>query len=245
VANLSAASAQLADAVALLDDALRRLARAESLGDGLSLQDLDTARTTVARAQASRDGAAARRDLALVQLGHHTLRAPFPGEVASLEPEVGETVGSSAAVARVVDTSGLVITVGLLDDEVGRTEAFTVRDGTESVPATVLHVAPAADPRTLTWPVELSVPSTGGLRAGRTAQVTAAISGVGGVRVPVAAVAPDGAVWIVTDGVAQPSRVTILHERGGEAVVEGLAPGTDVVLRGAELSAGQAVTVVR
>lgn len=244
-ANLAVARAQLADSEALLTDAERRLERSETLGDGLSVQDLDAARTAVARALAARDGAAARRDLASVQLGHHVVRAPFAGEVASLGPEVGETVAPGAPVARVVDTSGLVVTVGLLDDEVSRAESFTVLDGTRDVPASLRHVAAAAEPRTLTWPVELDVPVTGSLRPGRTAQVRVSLSGGAGVVIPMSAIGPDGDVWTVVDGAARAEQVEILGERGGTAVVAGIAAGVDVVLRGTDLTDGQPVTVVR
>ncbi len=237
-ANLAAARAQVADAAALERDAEARRARVESLGDGVSPQDLDAAVTAVARAKAAHEAALAQRDLAAVRLSYLSVTAPFDGVVASLEPEVGETVPPGAPVARVVDDATLTVTVGMLD-EVARSMApgasFVVEVSGTEVTATVRHIAPAAEPETLTWPVELELDASAeaDLRPGLPVTVVARLPAAeGGVQIPVQAVGPSREVWTVSDGTLTVRRVEVLRERGTFAVVRGLEPGSQVMVRG-------------
>jgi membrane fusion protein (multidrug efflux system) len=251
-ANVRAARAAERESEAALADARSRLSRLEQLGDGASAQALDEARTAVLRAEAALEAATARRELAEVQRSYMTVRAPFAGEVVDLTPEVGETVAPGTPVARVVDVSGTEVEVGLVEDEVGAARAegttFQVRgpDGVER-PAELVHVAPAADPTTLTFDATLALEPDTSLRPGVPVDVVAELATAAtGVRVPVQAVGADDGVWVVSgDDTVRRVAVRRLRERGSDVVVSGLEPGDRVVVRGpGGLAEGQPVVVL-
>jgi len=251
-ASYAAASAALTDAEAVAGQAARQLERVMGLGTSASPAEIDAARVAAIRAEAAADGARARRELAAVSLEYTAITAPFDGEVASLGPEVGETVGPGVAAARVVDTEMLTLTVGLNEDELGAamsaSASFRVRSRVSAgreAPATLETLASAADPRTLSWPAELSVPGDAGLAAGATVEVIAELAApTADAAVPLRAVEAD-AVWLLREGAAWYTQVTVLAERGDFALVDGVSPGEQVIVRGqAGLRDGQRVVAL-
>lgn len=249
-AAVGTARAGVTDSEAQLQDAQQRWERLDSLGDLASEQDRTAARSAFHRAEAAVERARAQLQLAEVQRSYLTVRAPFAGEVAMLDPEVGETVAPGSPVARVVDTDGLEVTIGLLGDEVRSARdpntRFEVRSGTTTVPATVDHVSPAADPQTLTWTVDLSVDPSPALIPGMPVTVLAGLASGGvGVEVPVQALRGDDQMWVVEGGVVRAATVRVLRETSATLVVDGVEAGSAVVIRGpASLRDGDPVQVI-
>lgn len=247
-ANLALAGAMVLEADALLAEARRQQTRVGAMGDGASQAQRDGAATALAQAEAASAAAEARRELASVHLAHLTVRAPFAGEVAWLEPEVGESVAAGAPVARVVDPSSMRVVVGLLEDEVGFARdggaRFAVRAGATSVPATLVHVAPAASPRTRDWAAELQVEGAP-FPMGVPVEVTLSLPSPSdaGILPPKAVV--DGGVWLFDGGWVHRRAVDIVAEHRDGLLVRGVDVGDQVVLyAAADLEDGGAVVLL-
>lgn len=232
-AQLTTARAAVDEAEAVLADARRTFERVSSLGDGASEAQKDSAATGVARAEAAVARARGQRDLAQVNLDEMTVRAPFAGEVVLLDPEEGESVAAGQPVARVVDASHLTVKVGLLEDEVrrvrpGETRVEVAAEGARWA-GVLAKVAPAADPRTLQWDAELRLDDAD-LPAGSPVTVHLALPApTAQALVPSAAVSDAGEVWVVEGEVVHRTTVTRRGDVDGGVLVDGLAPGTDVV----------------
>ncbi len=247
-ASLRLAGARLGETEAVAEEARATNTRVLALGDGASESQRMAARTGVLRAEANVAAARATRDLAVVELDHLTLTAPFAGVLSWLEPEVGESVGAGTPVARVVATERNRVVVGLLEDEVTRLKIapirFEVSAGGIGVEATLQSVAAAADPRTLDWRAELvteGAPFAPGTPVSVRLQLPQAAEGL---LVPPSAV-HDGQVWVLRDDRAQRVPVETVGESAGGLHVLGIEPGERVVVHGAaELEEGAAVVVV-
>lgn len=248
-AMLASAEAALADAIAARDEVERRKGRVIALGDGASDAQRDEVLSGLARAEAAVARAEAERDRARVNLADHTLRAPFDGELVSLDPEVGESVGTSSPIARMVDARALRVEVGLLSDELegARAEgaAFEVQIGGRAWPAELVHVAPAADPRTGTWLATLRLaegpapgtPVTVGIQLPR-------VGLDGAVSLPREAL-HEGVVHLVEDGRIREVAVDLVDARGARVLVAGLPADARVVtFHNDPLSEGDEVVVV-
>ena len=243
-AQLDLASAGVLDARAQLAEAERRLERLAALGDAASEADVDAARTAVERLEVGVDAKLAQHSLAEVQLSHMTLRAPFDGTLALLAPERGEVVGPGTPVARVVSRDERVVRVGLLEDEVMAVDGtrFSVAGQGAVWPASLRHVAPAADPRTLTWEAELGVDAD--VPAGLTVEVNVVLPVPDGtVVLPVAALR-GSTVAVVEDGVVVEHDVVVQAEQASTVWVTGVDAGDSVVIRGPELADGTRVVAV-
>lgn len=248
-ANLHQAKAALADAEAVLESAGRSLTRLEALGDAVAPATLDDGRTGLSRATAARDAAQAQVELASLAVEWSTIRAPFAGTVAALEPDVGELVGQGTPVGRVVDQTGFEVRISLLEDAVRTARdprtRFAVIEGPHRWEAILQSLSPAADPRTQAWHAVLELSPGEGLLAGLPVTVEAELAQpTAQARLPLRAV-QDGAVWVVVDGKATRRQVTVIAEGTPEMLVDGVAPGDRVILRGpADLAEGRAVQVV-
>lgn len=247
-ANLALADAAVLEAEAVLAESRRQQTRTEAMGDGASQAQRDGAATALAQAEAAAAGAQAQRELASVHLSHLTVRAPFAGEVAWLAPEVGEAVPAGGPVARVVDPSSMRVVVGLLEDEVGFARAggasFEVRAGATSVPAELVHVAPAADPRTRDWSAELLVAGAP-FPLGVPVEVRLELPSVSDAGLLPPRAVSGGAVWRFEGGTVTRQSVDVVAEHRDGLLVRGLAVGDQVVLyAAADLEDGGSVVLL-
>lgn len=248
-AGLRLAAAQVAEARAAADDANRSLSRIETLGDGASTAQRESAQAAADRAAAMHASAVANQDLATVRLDHMTLRAPFDGQLSWVGPEIGEMIGPGTPVVRMVDVSAYKVTVGLTHDERVAAEApnsqfeLLIRD--RRVAAERRSVAIAADPRTLDWAVELVVLAEPELVAGMPVTVAASLAAAPeAVSVPVAAV-HNKTVMVVSENVLRHVDIEVVGEDAGALFVRGVNSGDQVVVRGARgLADGTAVVVL-
>jgi RND family efflux transporter MFP subunit len=207
------------------------------MGDGASGSSTDDAQTGLARSRVAVRAAQAQRDLAVLEVEHMTIKAPFDGEIASLSAEVGELVGAGNPLVRLVDHSTLRLDVGLVADEIAlardeRTQ-WIIRADSETYPASLEELSPAADPRTMDWRARLLVDASS-LAAGLPVDVVVKLpldeaTGV----VPYAALTDaDQAVWALRDDrVKRVPIVTVADVPGGVAVA-GVQSGEQVVVFG-------------
>jgi len=148
-------SAQLEQAEAQLEQADAELQRALTLGDLGSQSALDAARTRARVAKANASQARARLSRALV-------KAPFDGTIADIMVEPGEAAAPGSPVARLVILDPVTVILSVADrDVVALQPGIPVRVSTAAssnqYDGEISHVAPAADVRTRTFPVEVSV----------------------------------------------------------------------------------------
>lgn len=260
---LTIESADAAAARAALDQSATRLATAEAAhrravemmarGVGLEVERQEAeARLKEARTEHER----ARQSVALIGAGSGsrvTVRAPAAGIVMTIRVAVGATVAPGGeALVELGDPSRLQAVADVPEGELARVavgqdaevelQALAVR-----VPAKVQSVNPRVDSESrraqaylaLARPVE-------GLRAGMLAQVALRAAGPEGVTIPVSAVLiKDGKRRVVyverADGSFEPREVRTGRNRDGRvAILDGLAPGDRIVVRGALLLDTQA-----
>jgi len=230
--ELRIAEAALTDAQIVAEDAVRYLERVTHIGEAASGADLESAGSAVRRADAAVLAADGRRALASSNLRNMTLRAPFTGVVAWADAEPGQVVAAGAPVVRLVDTTTLVVDIGLLADEVALVapgQPATVTSGSTEVAAIITEVAPAANPHTRDWSARLSLQPTS-LPAGTPVQVVLSLpTSVQAALVPAEAV-KNGEVWVVSkERVVRRHPVKVVAEDRAGLLVTGLEPGLQVV----------------
>ncbi len=256
VADIEAAEA----ALALARTALERT-RGLRGSAAFSQQRLDETEQELRRQQALREAAQARLlraesslALAEIDLADARLHAPFAGTIIERDAHVGEYLQIGDPVVTVVNDHDLEIEAAVPTERVaglrpGVRVEFRLDDGSRHE-AEVRAVLPLENPRSRTRAVRFE-PFFG--------ETTKPIAGEQSltVRVPVGQPRdivtvhkdallsrPDGtSVFVVEDGMATPRPVTVGEAVGNRfEVVDGLAPGERVVIRGNErLRPGQAV----
>lgn len=152
-ARSAAARKEQAEAQAQLAEA--EVARLEQMGDLVSRQQLDQARTQQRLAKAN-------LDLARIGAERAQVRAPFDGVVGQISLEPGEIVAPGSPVARVVELDRVELSLSVADrDVVGLREGMAVMvqaDATaHSHRGTIQTISPAADLQTRTFLVKAIV----------------------------------------------------------------------------------------
>lgn len=220
-------------------------------------QDVARARATLTQAEAEikrADTTVAEIDY---RLTHAEIKAPFDGVVIARDAQPGAYMSVGTPVATLLDAANLEVEadvpVELVDGLTPGTEIAMTFDGGGTATARVRAVVPVQAISTRTRPVRFTadLSTVGAQRIARGKSVTLAVP-LGAPRnaltVPKDALVQAGTGWqvfTVKDGKAMPVRVSIGVSAGDRVVVEdGLAAGTQVVVRGNErLRPGQAVSV--
>jgi len=266
-AKLSEGNASLKKAALDLDRA-RTLFAAESL----TKPDFDAAQAAFDAAQARVVAAQAEIELAMSALRDTSLIAPATGVVLERKIEVGTLVGAGSVGFLLGDVSAVKARFGIPDsmiqtvtpgDRLGVT--IDALAGT-SFPGRVTALAPAADPHSRVFDVEVTIPNADGrLRPGmigtvalgpKTSDPTEAASHTQPLIVPLNAVVkapgdtPAYALLVIEqhgdDAVARMRRVELGEVMGnGVAVLKGAAQGDRVIVTGAnQLIDGERVRVI-
>lgn len=268
-AKVNQARSQQAEVEAAHTQAKQAFDRATTLYEKKSLTrgDYDAAKAAYESVLARRDGARALVAEAANALSDSTLRSPITGTVIKRMIEVGSLVGAGTPGFVVADTTTVKALFGAPDVVVRRLKVHqplaitTETYPNERFPGRVSNLAPAADPGSLVFDVEVTIPNQGGrLKPGMVASIeieNAADAPAAQVTVPLAAIVrsprkPDGyAVFVIEE------REGSAHARlrdvtlgamiaNGVAVTAGLRPGERVIVRGAKIVAdGEAVEVLR
>ncbi|MGM0558764.1 MAG: efflux RND transporter periplasmic adaptor subunit [Myxococcota bacterium] len=260
-AALNMAKASAGDAEVAIENLEQELARKKPLLETQviserEVEDLEARirqakqKLTVARAQ--QDQAAARLQNARENVRNSKIRAPFDGKIATRYVDLGTFVSPTQPVFRVV--SGDVYLK--IDVPEGDASAIAVGEkvsirmasfGGRDVPGEVARIAPAFDSRTRSLRVDIAIDEDAlsdeassklTIRPGMYAQAQIELGNrEDALTVPKQAILEerDGApyIWAVVDGVAEKRQLLLgLSSRSKAEVVEGLEPGTRIVLRG-------------
>lgn len=220
---------------------------------------LRTAEAQFRAAQAGESGAKAQFAGARIPLGNTAVTAPISGIVLARHIEIGTLVGPGTVAFTLADVSRMKVNFGVPDTQVtalrkGRPASILVDVMARSpLPGSITNIAPAADPRTRVFTVEVTVANPQQrLKVGMIATLDLPASGGNGERqkgegaaVPVAALirstasAAGYAVMVVTKEGAN----TVAHLRtvqvgvisGNQVRVQGVRPGDQIVTTGADL----------
>lgn len=258
-AKVSQAGAAVAEAEAARSAAEQALTRAEALYAARSLTkpEIEQARATLASIEARLAGARALVRESELARGDVELRSPIAGTVLRRSVEIGSLVAPGTPAFAVADTRSVRVVIGVPDTmlhrfRIGARERVT----SDAVPerrfeGRITKLSPTADQRSRLFDVELTVPNDDGtLRAGMVATLEA--SETGGepageaLTLPLSAVVrpPTGgdgyAVFVVEEapgGLIARTRPVRLGGLVGNriAIIEGLAAGERVVVRGATI----------
>lgn len=258
---------QQAEADAGLAQAKQAYDRASSLYERKSLTraELEAARAAYEAMVAKRAGAGAVVAEARNAYADASLRSPLSGVILKRLIEVGSLVGPGTPGFVIADLSSVKVHFGA-PDVVFRSLALhrPVEVTTAAYPevrfhGTVTSLAPAADPGSLVFDVEVTLPNQGGrLKPGMVASMeVAAPADAAALAVPLAAIVrsktkPDGyALFVVEEraGVAQARRRDVTlgpMVASGVTVAAGLQAGDRVIVSGATVVAdGEPVEVLR
>lgn len=242
--------AQVNQAEAQAKQAQDELTRQERMGDLAAPVALENARTQALVAEAALDQARAR-------LYRAAISAPFAGTVADTFVEAGEHASPGSPVARLVELDPVRVTLSVADRDV-----VTLDEGMEVEvrsnaragvwTGTITHVGPAADLRTRSFPVEVTVDNPDrSLLPGMIAQVrvhrTVAEDSVVVPQDWIVTNRTDQGVFIEQDGAAVWRSVTLGDVAGDQVVVSsGIEHGDRVVITGhRDLKDGEPLLVAR
>lgn len=264
-AELKKAQAQQERASANRAKAAQTLARTEQLRGSNAFRknvleddqrDLEAAEASVAESEAETARARAELRLAEIALSDATIRAPFPGVVLTRHVVAGDHVQIGEAIVTLMNDEALEIEADVPGQRLsGLTPGVPVdarlQDG-RALRASVRAVIPEENPRTRSRAVRFTPELTDdAVRIAENQGVTVFIP-IGNVR-QVVSVHKDALlldrttprVYVVRDGKAEPRSVRVGEALGNRfEVLEGLAPGDMVVIKGNErLRPGQAVAV--
>lgn len=255
-AQLDQARAQADQAAAGLELAEAELARVQELhGQGASTdRDLEAASIQVRTSRAQHTAAAAAVRLAERAVSDTTLRAPFAGTISMVRLELGALVGPGTAAFGLVDLSETKIGLGVAGREVpllqeGQPARVRIPSlGEQGFEGRLTAISPTTDPRSRTWPVEVTVPNPAGvLRAGMVARVQIVVGERQAVVVPEGAVVEGDTprVFVVEGDLAVERRVDLGRSADGRVEVRsGVQAGEQVAVLGSQhLSDGVKVSI--
>jgi RND family efflux transporter MFP subunit len=243
------------EALRLADEARRLVAEKHLPRTELARREADA---TLAEASLAAAKAAEREEAELVR--RHVLPAPFDGVVARRMTDVGEWVTRGTPVIELVATDRVRLDVQAPQErfaeirEDASVEVYADAQGGEALTGRIVARVPVSDPTARTFLVRILVDGAGG-------QLLPGTSATAAIELPGAQTAlvvprdallryPDGthSVFVVreSDGLATAEERRVRLGRGGERVevLEGIAPGDRVVVRGNEsLRNGQPVRI--
>jgi len=240
---LRAATAQVEQTEARVAQAERQAELAARLAEsgGIPQQELENAEDTLRLARAARDAARAQTGVTRRGLAEAVVRAPFDGVVVERLVEVGEFVAPGAPVLHLVDRSSLRARV-LLDPR----RALDVRPGApvevevharpeERFGGQVLRIGEVVDPRTRRLPVEVQIDDPEQrLRPGLVARFSVQTGDPAqALSVPTDALFErfgETQVFVIRDGRAARTAVTLGESRGDRVRVEGGLEEGDVIV---------------
>jgi len=265
------AALEVRRAAAVVEEARRTLLEAERLRDeGRRLvesrfvpdTEVQAREAAVLQAEAAVSRVQSELQIARERLTHHVVTAPFDGVITRRLVEVGEWVGTGAAVAELVAPDELWLDVRVPQAYWTRIDADTrLRAFADPAPDTALDAriharVPVKDPAARTFLLRLRVDDDSGrITPGMSARVELQLPGAESVTtVPRDAIVryPDGTttIWVVDTSadtpIAREREVELLRLLGDRVELAGtLDPGLRVVTHGNErLSEGETVRLV-
>ncbi len=173
------AAANVVPAQAAYDDAAANYARLQELfkAGAISQVDLDGGKTKVDTTQAQMEGAKAALELAQKKVTDCVVKAPMSGEVAFKNITVGDMASPQAAAITLINAQNVKVHINVTETYISKVKIGTKADiNIQAIGAvaqgTVVSIAPASDPKTGMFPVEILVKNTDGkLKPGMMADV--------------------------------------------------------------------------
>lgn len=260
-----AASAAAEQAKVDFEDARRRLGEVESLSikDSIAETEVRNIRAEVASREAQLAAARAQAASRRAVLDRHTLRAPFDGVINSKLTEVGQWVTPGQAVLGLIEMDSLRVDFAVSEEFLpGLTPNAQISFRLNAIPdrryqGRIATIVPVTDPGARTFLLRVKPEHEGdGMLPGMSAEATLKLdTGEQGLAIPRDAMLryPDGRIvaWVLVENddgapTAQERRIRIGHAFDGMIeIIDGLAPGEKVVVRGNEgLQHGQLVRVI-
>ena len=242
--------AKVDQALALREQATRDLARTRELLDKkiTTQADFDAVQ---ARARMA-EGAAREVE---TMLGYTKVVAPFDGIVTRKLADVGDLAAPGKPIIEMEDPGAIRFEADVPEALIGHLKIgaklpVQVAAGAAPIEATVVEVAPVADPASRTFLVKLDLPAAEGTRSGQFGRVWVQTGESKSIRVPTSAIMVRGqmeCVFVVENQHAQLRIVRTGKLTAGEVtILSGVSSGERVVSEGAEsLRDGQRVTLKR
>ncbi|MBS1852250.1 MAG: efflux RND transporter periplasmic adaptor subunit [Acidobacteria bacterium] len=261
------AKAQMARAQADLEHAKLNFDRTSNLYSTQSATkpEFDAANAQYQSAGAALKNAKALLDEAQTALADATLRAPFDGWILRRGIELGALVGPSVSAFTLADTHSVRVVFGVPDNamariKMGQTQNITTDVFPDAFVGHVTAIAPAADPKSRVYSVEVTVPNPKNqLKAG----MIASLSMEGGklasrvLAVPLSAIIrdprrPEDFAVLLAEGVGDPATVQARSVQLGDSygnmieVLGGVKAGDRVVTSGSTLvKSGEQVRIIQ
>jgi RND family efflux transporter MFP subunit len=167
VASVNVAKAQLAQAQAAFEQARLDFERTDALfrTDSATTPQYDTAKARLDSTRAGVNSAASGLSLAETALNDCSLSAPLDAWVIKRNVEVGSLVGQAAVGFSLAETHLVKAVFGVPDLVVGslrlgERQAITAAAAKGEFTGRITGIAPAADPRTRTFSIEVTVANT-------------------------------------------------------------------------------------
>lgn len=255
-AALAKAKAARADALAGLE---RRQSAVQKTPGLIPGEEVATWKTRVATAEAEVAAAEAALGAADLNLRDAFVRAPVKGIIETRNIQTGQYVQPGTVLATLVQRDPLLLRFSVPPEAAtsltrSQRVAFTVGETEESYAAKITHIAQVADSSTRQVPIaaEVERSSSPALRPGAFARVTARLgererqlaalgesAPTGQPTIPESAIRPSEKgfiAFVIKDGKAEERRLSLgLRTSDGRVEVkEGLVPGEQLVIRGAE-----------
>ncbi len=265
--KLTQARAQESEVDAGIAQAEQAFKRATALYEKKSLtrNDYDAAKAAYDSAIAKRNGVRAVIQEAGNALEDSVLKSPLSGIVIKRLIEPGTLVGAGTPGFMIADTATVKVLFGAPEQVMrrlkrGETQMVTTETyPNETFEGRITSLAPAADPGSLVFDVEVTIPNNDGrLKPGMVASLE--VAGVGGaarLAIPLAAVVrspqqPEGYVVFVIEEIGGTARakqreVTLgAMVSNGVTVTSGLRAGDRIIVSGAKIVAdGEVVEILR
>ena len=225
----------------------------------------DQAEASVAQAKAAGAAAGAAVTQVQVAVGDTAVRAPFNGSVAQRNIEIGDLAGTTSAAFTVIDTHVVKAVFAIPESALanvhrGQRLSVTLDTPAETVRGSVTSIAPAADPKSRVFTVELTIPNPRNLILPGTVgslTLTPSEGPVSRALIPLSAIVPSphsvrGLAVLVVEERDGHTYVQAQDIQAGDtygnavAVESGAAPGQRVVTTGAQLvHDGQEVRILQ
>jgi multidrug efflux pump subunit AcrA (membrane-fusion protein) len=235
--SLEAQQAQAQAALTQAQDALARTQRAGSEDLALLRVQVDQARTQLQQAREA--------------LAETRIIAPFDGEVAEVFVEQGEFIGAGSPAFRLVSVERQRGRFAVPPQDaqalLAQREIYFRFQGLDYA-ATIVRSSSAPGMQRLVEMTAEIYPSDRPIPAGSVAELRYSVALASGVLIPSGAISTAGGgtfAFTVEGGRARRQPLQVVSEAGGEAVVEGIAPGTLVIFPvPADIRDGMRVEVV-
>ena len=192
-----------------------------------AIPDLIARKPQIAAAKARIHSGEAARAAAELNLARTVVRAPFDARVLETQLDVGQVVGSNAAVGSMFSEDSIEIAVPVSADELQRIgpvdgrRASVSMPGGQTVEGTVVRKAASLDERTRLGTLFIATEDTSPLTLGEFVAIEMeGLTAAAAYRVPPAAMTSRDRLWVVDNEQLAERRVTLLGREGETLVVD-------------------------